>query len=69
MEFTNFTSEEIYFIAVYAAETKKKTLENIFNALPDIHDREIKKIAENAVAKLDLMNEKDFLNYDFTAER
>lgn len=61
----NFTVEEINFICIALGDTKEETIDNIFDMMPDIDDKELRDIGEKVLGKLDLISEDEFQMYDF----
>lgn len=49
---------------------REDTLNNIFDAIPDIEDDEMKKLAEVLIGKLDIMSDAEFreIGFDETFE-
>jgi len=64
MTIQNFTVEEINIVAIFLGATRAETIERITAALP-LMGAEIAVIAENAVEKLWLLEEKEFENSSF----
>lgn len=65
MNANDFTVEEINLIGAFFTDVKEQTVENIFEALPDITNKDIKRIAENVIAKLERITDKDYTACDF----
>ncbi len=61
----NFTVEEINFICIALGDTKEETIDNIFDMMPDIDDKDMRDIGEKVLGKLDLISEDEFQMYDF----
>lgn len=55
-----FTTEEINFICIVSGNTREETLDNIFEAMPDIEDEDMKNIAESVIGKLDGMSDEEY---------
>lgn len=60
-----YTVEEINFISAYCGSTKSETLESIFDALPQITDKDMKAIAESCVDILTQLSEEQFAECHF----
>lgn len=60
-----FTTEEINFICIVSGNTREETLDNIFEAMPDIDDEDMKNIAESVIGKLDVMTDKEYAECNF----
>jgi len=65
MTILDFTAEEIKFIAVYKADTKAATLQNIANAFPYMDD-DTRSITSGAARKLVELTEPEFDAMPFT---
>ena len=65
MNANDFNVEEINLIGAVFANTREQTIENIYQVLPDITDNAVKKIAENAITKLERMGNEEFVACDF----
>lgn len=62
----NFTVEEINFICIAIGKTRAKTIGNIFEMLPDIHDADMKTIAERVIGKLDRITDEEYDEFNFS---
>ena len=62
----NFTVEEINFICIALGKTRAETVSNIFEMLPDIHDADMKTIAERVICKLDGITDKEYAKFNFS---
>lgn len=60
-----FTTEEINFICIVSGNTREETLDNIFEAMPDINDEDMKNIAESVIGKLDVMTDEEYAEFNF----
>lgn len=60
-----FTTEEINFICIVSGNTREETLDNIFEAMPDIDDEDMKNIAESVIGKLDVMTDEEYAECNF----
>ena len=65
MTIADFTAEEIKFIAVYKADTKAATLQNMANALRYMDD-DMRNITEGAARKLVALTGPEFSAMPFT---
>lgn len=61
----NFTTEEINFICIVNGKDREETLDNIFDAMPDIDDEDMKNIAESVIGKLDVMSDEEYAACNF----
>ena len=62
----NFTVEEINFICIALGKTRAETVSNIFEMLPDIHDADMKTIAERVICKLEVITDEEYAEFNFT---
>ena len=62
----NFTVEEINFICIALGKTRAETVSNIFEMLPDIHDYDMKTIAERVIGKLDQITDDKYAEFNFS---
>ena len=62
----NFTVEEINFICIAIGKTRVETVSNIFEMLPDIHDADMKIIAEMVIGKLEVITDDEYAEFNFT---
>lgn len=62
----SFTVEEINFICIAHGKTKAETIGNIFEMLPDIHDADMKAIAERVIGKLEIITDDEYVEFDFS---
>lgn len=62
----NFTVEEINFICIALGKTRKETVSNIFEILPDIHDADMKTIAERVIGKLEGITDEEYAEFNFS---
>ena len=59
-----FTVEEENIIAIYAEESREKTIQNILAAIPYM-DSDIQPLAENTIRKLQCMTDSEFSETEF----
>lgn len=66
----DFTVEEMNFLCIIRGIDREDTINNIFDAVPDIEDDDMKKLAEVLIGKLDIMSEAEFreIGFDETFE-
>lgn len=66
----DFMGEEMNFLCIGRDLEREDTLNNVFDAIPDIEDDEMKKLAEVLISKLDIMSEAEFreISFDETFE-
>ena len=64
----NLSVPEINLISIYADNTKLETVDNIILAIPDFTEREMVKIAERCIDKLDLMTDEQFAEFNFSEQ-
>ena len=62
----SFTVEEINFICIALGKTREETVSNIFEMLPDIHDADMKTIAERVIGKLDGITDDEYAKFNFS---
>lgn len=62
----NFTIEEINFICLVNGKDREETLNNIFDVMPDIEDKEMKDIAESVIGKLDGISNEEYADCNFS---
>ena len=62
----NFTVEEINFICIALGKTRAETVSNIFEMLPDIHDFDMKTIAERVIGKLEGITNEEYAEFNFS---
>lgn len=62
----SFTVEEINFICIAIGKTRAETVSNIFEMLPDIHDADMKIIAERVICKLDQITDDEYAEFNFS---
>ena len=60
-----FTVEEENLIAIYAEDSREKTMQNILAAIPYM-DSDMQPLAENTIRKLQRMTDSEFLEREFT---
>ena len=60
-----FTVEEENIIAIYAEDSREKTIQNILAAIPYM-DSDIQPLAENTIRKLQRMTDSEFSETAFT---
>lgn len=60
-----FTVEEENIIAIYAEDSREKTMQNILAAIPYI-DNDMQPLAENTIRKLQRMTDSEFSEAAFT---
>jgi len=62
----SFTVEEINFICIALGKTRAETVSNIFEMLPDIHDADMKIIAERVICKLNQITDDEYAEFNFS---
>lgn len=62
----SFTVEEINFICIALGKIRAETVSNIFEMLPDIHDYDMKTIAERVIGKLDQITDDEYAEFNFS---
>ena len=62
----SFTVEEINFICIALGKTRAETVSNIFDMLPDIHDSDMKIIAERVIGKLEKITDEEYVEFNFS---
>ena len=62
----SFTVEEINFICIALGKTRAETVSNIFEMLPDIHDADMKTIAERVIGKIEKITDDEYAKYNFS---
>ena len=60
-----FTVEEENIIAIYAEDSREKTIQNVLAAIPYM-DSDIQPLAENTIRKLQRMTDSEFSETAFT---
>ncbi len=60
-----FTVEEENIIAIYAEDSREKTMQNILAAIPYM-DNDMQPLAENTIRKLQRMTDSEFSEAAFT---
>ena len=60
-----FTVEEENLIAIYAEDSREKTMQNILAAISYM-DSDMQPLAENTIHKLQRMTDSEFLEREFT---
>ena len=61
----SFTVEEINFICIALGKTREETVSNIFEMLSDIHDSDMKIIAERVIGKLEKITDEEYAEFNF----
>ena len=61
---TRFTIEEENIIAIYAEDSRKRTIDNINSAMPYM-DEDMRQLAAAAVNKLQAMTDSEFSEREF----
>jgi len=61
----SFTVEEINFVCIALGKTRAETVSNIFEMLPDIHDSDMKIIAERVIGKLEKITDEEYAEFNF----
>ena len=59
-----FTVEEENIIAIYAEDSREKTMQNILAAIPYM-DNDMQPLAENTIRKLQCMTDSEFSETEF----
>jgi len=65
MTIYDFSVEEINLIAIYKADTKAETFDNIAKVFPDIGE-DFRDVAEHCLGKLAMLTEPEFAEIPFT---
>ena len=60
-----FSVAEINFICIVKGENRKDTINNIFDVLPDLEDKEMIEIAETVIGKLESISESEYGEFAF----
>jgi len=63
-----FTVEEINLISIYTADTKQELIRSITDALPFIDDGDMRRIAQDAIGKLNALSDDEYARLDFTPD-
>ena len=61
-----FTVEEINFICIALGKTRAEIVSNIFDMMPDIHDADMKTIAERVIGKLEVITDDEYAEFNFS---
>lgn len=61
----HFSLEEENIVAIYAEDSREKTMQNILAAIPYM-DSDMQPLAENTIRKLQHMTDSEFLEREFT---
>ena len=60
-----FSVAEINFICIVKGENRKDTINNIFDVLPDLEDKEMIEIAETVIGKLEIISDSEYDEFAF----
>lgn len=60
-----FSVAEINFICIVKGDNRKDTINNIFDALPDLEDKEMIEIAETVIGKLESISDSEYDEFTF----
>ena len=56
----NFTVEEVYYICVFAGESRSKAIEDMERALPHLDDPDMVELSNRIIGKLRGMTDEEF---------
>lgn len=60
-----FSVAEINFICIVKGDNRKDTINNIFDVLPDLEDKEMIEIAETVIGKLESTSDSEYDEFAF----
>ena len=60
-----FSVAEINFICIVKGDNRKDTINNIFDVLPDLEDKEMIEIAETVIGKLESISDSEYAEFAF----
>ena len=60
-----FSVAEINFICIVKGDNRKDTINNIFDVLPDLEDKEMIEIAETVIGKLESISDSEYVEFAF----
>lgn len=60
-----FSVAEINFICIVKGDNREDTINNIFDVLPDLEDKEMTQIAETVIGKLESISDSEYDEFDF----
>lgn len=60
-----FSVAEINFICIVKGDNREDTINNIFDVLPDLEDKEMIEIAETVIGKLESISDSEYDEFDF----
>ncbi len=66
----DFNVEEINLLCIIKGSDREDTINNLFEVIPYINDKDIKQIAERLIGILDTMTDTEYseISFDFTVE-
>lgn len=60
-----FSVAEINFICIVKGDNREDTINNIFDVLPDLEDKEMIEIAETVIGKLESISDSEYDEFTF----
>ena len=60
-----FSVAEINFICIVKGDNREDTINNIFDVLPDLEDKEMIENAETVIAKLERISDSEYNEFTF----
>ena len=60
-----FSVAEINFICIVKGDNREDTINNIFDVLPDLEDKEMIEIAETVIGKLESISDSEYGEFAF----
>lgn len=60
-----FSVAEINFICIVKGDNREDTINNIFDVLPDLEDKEMIEIAETVIGKLENISDSEYDEFAF----
>ena len=60
-----FSVAEINFICIVKGDNREDTINNIFDVLSDLEDKEMTQIAETVIGKLESISDSEYDEFDF----
>ena len=66
----DFNVEEMNLLCIIKGSDREDTINNLFEVIPYINDKDIKQIAERLIGILDAMTDTEYseISFDFTVE-
>ena len=66
----DFNVEEMNLLCIIKGSDREDTINNLFEIIPYINDKDIKQIAERLIGILDTMTDTEYseISFDFTVE-